>query len=81
MGLDPAFCRTEQRNREIKLNYGTCVPGMAKYHISMFHKTKVILAVTMEFSTGHLVLCNRINLSDCGWLKPDQASENQFNLV
>ena len=54
---------------------------MAKYHISVVHKTKEILAVTMEFSTGHLALCNRVNLSDCGWLKPDQASKNQFNLV
>ena len=35
----------------------------------------------MESSTGHLVLCNRVNLSGCGWLKPDQASSSQFNLV
>ena len=54
---------------------------MAKYHISVVHKTKGILAVTMKFSTGHLVLCNRVNLSGCGWLKLDQTSENQFNLV
>ena len=60
---------------------GLSTPGMAKYDISMVHKTKGILAVTMEFSTGHLALCNCINLSGCGWLKPDQASENQFNLV
>ena len=52
---------------------GLSTPGMAKYHISLVHKTKGILAVTMEFSTGHLVLCNRINLSGCGWLKPDQV--------
>ena len=60
---------------------GLLNPGMAKYHISVVHKTKGILAVTMEFSTGHLALCNRINLSGCDWLEPDQASENQFNLV
>ena len=54
---------------------------MAKYHISVVYKTKGILAVTMEFSSGHLALCNHINLSGRGWLKPDQASEYQFNLV
>ena len=75
---------------------GLSTPGMvnfmAKYHILVLvHKTKRILAVTMElphhlylahcisiwlstettmeFSTRHLALCNRINLSGCGWLK------------
>ena len=60
---------------------GILTPGMAKYHVSVVHKTKGNLAVTMEFSTGHLALCNCVNLNGCGWLKPDQASENQFNLV
>ena len=35
----------------------------------------------MESSTGHVVLCNRITLSGCGWLKPDQASSSQFDVV
>ena len=60
---------------------GLLTPGTVKYHISMVHKIKGMLAVTMEFSTGHLALYNCVNLSGCGWLKPDQASENQFNLV
>ena len=49
---------------------GLLTPGMAKYHISMVHKTKGILAVTMEFSTGHLALCNRVNLSGCAGFPP-----------
>ena len=35
----------------------------------------------MESSTGHLALCNHINLSGCGWLKLDQASSSQFDVV
>ena len=35
----------------------------------------------MEISTGHLALCNCVNLSGCGWLKPDQASSSQLDLV
>ena len=77
---------------------------MAKYHtLLLVHKTKRILAVTMElpiiciwhiasasnlaqrqqwnFSTRHLALCNRINLSGYGWLKPDETSSSQFHLV
>ena len=60
---------------------GLLTPGTAKYDISVVHKIKGMLAVTMEFSTGHLALYNRVNLTGCGCLKPDQASENQFNLV
>ena len=66
---------------QISIIMGISSPGAAKYHISMVHKTKGILAVTMEFSTGCLALCNRINLSGCGWLKPDQTSSSQFVLV
>ena len=60
---------------------GLLTPGVAKYHISVVHKTKGILAVTMEFSTGHMAPCNRINLSGCGWLKPHKTSSSQFDLV
>ena len=35
----------------------------------------------MESSTGHLTLRNRVNHSGCGWLKPDQASSSQFDVV
>ena len=35
----------------------------------------------MENSTEHLAPCNHVNLSGCGWLKPDQASSSQFDVV
>ena len=52
----------------------------AKYHISIVHKTKGILAVTMEFSTKHLVCFTPA--VQVGWiqLKPDQSSLVQFSV-
>ena len=53
---------------------GISSPSVAKYHISVVLKTKGILAVTMEFSTGYLV--HFTPTVQVGWnqLKPDQSS-------
>ena len=52
---------------------------MAKYHISIVHKMKAILAVTMEFSTKHLACFTPA--VQVGWnqLKPVQSSLVQFS--
>ena len=64
-------------NISIKCNsWPLVVKVMAKYCISLNFRPS-----TMEFSTGHLVLCNHVNLRGCGWLKPDQTSSSQFHLV
>ena len=54
-------------------------PRAAKYHISVVHKTKGILAVTMEFSTRHLV--HFTPAVQVGWnqLKRAQSSLVQFS--
>ena len=54
--------------KEINLNYGTRDPWWLK------ERSSITSASTMEFSTRHLVPCNHVNLSGCGWLKPDQVS-------
>ena len=73
--LDPSNCRLPYR--EVTLNLTPLVAKlMAKYYISFDFRP-----VAMEISTRHLALCNGINLSGCGWLKPDQTSSSQFDLV
>ena len=46
---------------------------MAKYHASLDFRPS-----TMEFSTRHLALCNRVYLSGCSQFKQVETSQNQF---
>ena len=57
---------------------GISSPRVAKYHISIVYNTKGILAVTMEFSTRHLVCFTPA--VQVGWnqLRLVQTSWNQF---
>ena len=72
------FERDFTRNFIKSLNYGTLDPWRSKYRLRTLHQH---LEIIMESSTGHLVLCNHVNLSGCGWLKPDETSSSQLDLV
>ena len=78
MGLGLAFGgRTEERNYiEMGLSTPRTVKLMAKYCISLDFRPS-----TMEFSTRHLTLCNRIYLSGCSWFKQVGIRSNQLDLV
>ena len=49
---------------------------MDKYYVSLNFRPS-----TMEFSTRHLALCNRIYLSGCGQFKQVETRSNQLDLV
>ena len=59
---------------QISIIKGISSPGAAKYHISVVHKTKGILAVTMEFSIRHLACFTPTVQVGCNQLKPVQVS-------
>ena len=63
--------------REVTLNLTPLVAKlMAKYYVSFDFRP-----VAMEFSTGHLVLCNHIYLSGCSQFKQVETRSNQLDLV
>ena len=63
--------------REVNLNLTALAAKlMAKYYINFDFRP-----IAMEFSTGHLALCNRIYLSGCGQFKQVETRSNQLGLV
>ena len=63
--------------REVTLNLTPlAAKRTAKYYISFDFRP-----VAMEFSTGHLALCNRIYLSGCGQFKQVETRSNQLDLA
>ena len=78
--IQPYCCRSgncQLPYREVTLNLTPLAAKlMAKYYVSFDFRP-----VAMEFSTGHLALCNRVYLSGCSQFKQVGTRSNQLDLV
>ena len=73
--LDLSNCRLPYR--EVTLNLTPLAAKLtAKYYVSFDFRP-----VAMEFFTGHVALCNHVNLSGCSQFKQVDTRSNQLDLV